>query len=180
MADLDPQLVALLAVVSGVLALVALALVAVLMFRLRGLRREQERAFHGGSGEDIVGALGRHDGELAAVRRDLSTVHTNTEHLRELLRSTVSRVGLVRYDAFDDMGGALSFSAALLDERGDGVVVSAINGRTETRCYAKPVTDGRSEHNLSREEEAAIETAIERRPSATVRSEGGRRRRRAS
>jgi hypothetical protein len=180
MIDLDQQTVALLALVSSALALVALVIVVVLLFRLRSLRREQERAFHGGSGEDIVGALGRHDGELAAVRRDLSTIHTNTEHVRDLLRSAVSQVGLVRYDAFDDMGGALSFSAALLDERGDGVVVSAINGRTETRCYAKPIVSGRSEHNLSREEEAAIETAVERRASATLPPQGGRRRRRAS
>jgi hypothetical protein len=181
MADLDPQLVALLAVLSGVVALVALVLVVVLAFRLRTLRREQQRAVPGAAGEDLGGVLGRLDDELAVVRRDLVTVHTNTEHLRELLRSTVSRVGLVRYDAFDDMGGALSFSAALLDERGDGVVVSAINGRTETRCYAKPVADGRSEHDLSREEEAAVETAIERRASATLPpSAAGRRRRRAS
>jgi hypothetical protein len=180
MIDLDQQTVALLALVSSALALAALVIVVVLLLRLRSLRREQDRAFHGGSGEDIVGALGRHDGELAAVRRDLSTIHTNTEHVRDLLRNAVSQVGLVRYDAFDDMGGALSFSAALLDERGDGVVVSAINGRTETRCYAKPIVGGRSEHNLSREEEAAIETAVERRASATLPPQGGRRRRRAS
>jgi hypothetical protein len=152
----------------------------VLAVKVRSLRRAQQRAFHGGSGEDIVGALGRHDGELAAVRRDLQTVHTNTEHVRELLRSTVSRVGVVRYDAFDDMGGALSFSAALLDERGNGVVVSAINGRTETRCYAKPVAQGRSDHNLSHEEEAAIQSAVERRADATLPPDSGRRRRRAS
>jgi hypothetical protein len=180
MIDLDPQLVALLALISSAVALVALVVVLVLGLRLRSLRRAQARALHGGSGEDLVGALSRHDGELAAVRRDLATVHTNTEHLRELLRRTVSRVGVVRYDAFDDMGGALSFSAALLDERGDGVVVSAINGRTETRCYAKPVVELRSEHHLSREEEAAIEAAQHDRAPATVPPEGGRRRRRAS
>jgi hypothetical protein len=180
MIDLDPQLVALLALISSVVAIVALVLVVVLAFGLRGLRRAQAQALHGSSGMDITGTLSRHDGELAAVRRDLTTVHTNTEHLRELLRSTVSRVGVVRYDAFDDMGGALSFSAALLDEHGDGVVVSAINGRSETRCYAKPIAGYRSEHHLSREEEAAIDAAQQERASATVPPEGGRRRRRAS
>jgi hypothetical protein len=78
------------------------------------------------------------------------------------------------------MVGALSFSAALLDEQGDGLVISAINGRTETRCYAKPVVKARSEHNLSHEEEAAIESAVERRADATLPPDGGRRRRRAS
>jgi hypothetical protein len=180
MIDLDLQTVAILAAVSGAVALLALVAVVVLLVRLRAMRHDHGRASNDGTGEDLAGALGRHDGELAAVRRDLATIHTNTEHVRELLRSAVSQVGVVRYDAFDDMGGALSFSAALLDERGDGVVVSAINGRTETRCYAKPVAGGRSEHNLSREEEAAIETAVERRASAALPPEGGRRRRRAS
>jgi hypothetical protein len=180
MIDLDPQLVALLALASAVVALLALVLAVVLLMRLRRTRREERRAYHGGSAEDLVGTVDRHDGELAAVRRDLATIHTNTEHLRELIRGTVSRVALIRYDAFDDMGGALSFSAALLDERADGVVISAINGRSETRCYAKPVFNGRSEHNLSREEEAAIASAVEGRSDVVLPPEGGRRRRRAS
>jgi hypothetical protein len=69
-------------------------------------------------------------------------------------------VGLVRYDAFDDMGGHLSFSAALLDAAGNGVVITSINGRQDTRCYAKPVRGGESEYNLSAEEEAAIRQAL--------------------
>jgi hypothetical protein len=180
MLDLDPQLVAWLALGAAGVAVLSLVAVVVLAFRLRSLRR-RERAHHGaGDAEDLRSLLGRHEGELAAVRRDLQTVHTNTEHVRELLRAAVSRVGVVRYDAFEDMGGALSFSAALLDERGDGMVVSAINGRTETRCYAKPVAQGRSEHNLSREEQAAVEAALERRPTSPAPAEGGRRRRRVS
>ena len=78
----------------------------------------------------------------------------------ELIAGTVSKVGLIRYDAFEDMGGALSFSAALLDERGDGVVLSAINGRSETRAYAKAVKGADSENNLSAEEHAAIDVAL--------------------
>jgi hypothetical protein len=178
MIDLDPQLVATIAVAAAAVALVALVVVIVLATKLRSLRKDVHHAFDVPSGEDIIAVLGRHDGELAAVRRDLATVHTNSEHLRDLLRTTVSRVGVLRYDAFDDMGGALSFSAALLDERGDGMVISAINGRTETRCYAKAILDGKSEHSLSREEEAAVEAAIEGRQQA-VPPPGTRRRRRA-
>lgn len=179
MIELDPQALTWLALGSAALGVVLLAIVIVLAVRLRALRRDQRRAFDLASGEDIVSALGRIDGGLTDVRRDLVTLHGDADHLRELLRSTVSRVGVVRYDAFEDMGGALSFSAALLDERGDGVIVSAINGRTETRCYAKPVTGGGSEHHLSTEEEQAIAQAIEGRPAATAPT-GRRRRRNAS
>jgi hypothetical protein len=72
----------------------------------------------------------------------------------------VRTVGFTRYDAFHDVGGHLSYSAAFLDEAGDGVVLSAINGRSETRSYAKPVRGGHSDHNLSDEERTAIALAM--------------------
>ncbi|MDP9184413.1 MAG: DUF4446 family protein, partial [Actinomycetota bacterium] len=72
----------------------------------------------------------------------------------------VRRVGVLRYDAFEDVGGRLSFSCALLDERGTGVVLTSINGRQETRVYAKPVAVAQSTYNLSREEEEAIRQAM--------------------
>ena len=81
-------------------------------------------------------------------------------HLGELAEESIRRVGLVRFDAFEDMGGRLSFSAALLDARGDGVVITSINGRQDTRCYAKAVSNGTSIHNLSDEEEQAIRDAL--------------------
>jgi hypothetical protein len=68
-------------------------------------------------------------------------------------------VGVVRYDAFGDMGGRLSFSAALYDDEGNGLVISSINGRSETRTYAKPLVELCSDHTLSPEEEDAIRTA---------------------
>ena len=70
------------------------------------------------------------------------------------------RVALLRYDAFEDVGGRLSFSCAMLDEHGTGVVLTSINGRQETRVYAKPVAAGTSTYNLSAEEEEAIRQAM--------------------
>ena len=60
-------------------------------------------------------------------------------------------VAVIRYDAFKDMGGRMSFSAALLDDQGDGVVITAINGRSETRAYAKGIKNGQSDNPLSPE-----------------------------
>ena len=73
--------------------------------------------------------------------------------------TALRHVGVVRYDAFGDMGGRLSFSAAIYDDRGDGLVVSSINGRSETRTYAKALVDLRSDHTLSPEEQQAIDAA---------------------
>ena len=72
----------------------------------------------------------------------------------------LTRVAVVRYDAFGDLAGALSFSAALLDDAGNGLVLSSINGRSETRTYAKGVTGGRSGAPLSPEEQEAIAEAF--------------------
>jgi hypothetical protein len=70
-------------------------------------------------------------------------------------------VAVVRYDAFGDMGGRLSFSAAIFDAQGDGLVFSSINGRSETRTYAKALRAYESEQTLSPEEEQAIREARE-------------------
>ena len=175
---LEPEVI--LAIAGG--ALVLVLVLAVLLFRtnrrLSAFRSLHSQAFPD-SAEDVVTVLSRHSGELSEIREDLATIHANTEHLRALLRRTVSRVGVVRYDAFEDMGGAVSFSVALLDEAGDGVVVSTINGRSETRTYGKPIQGGASEHNLSREEQAAIDAAVGQRPPSTI-PPATRRRRRAS
>lgn len=76
------------------------------------------------------------------------------------LRRGIRRVGLVRYDALADMGGRMSFSVALLDDDANGVVISAINGRTESRCYGKAITGGAAEQELSPEEKDAINRAL--------------------
>jgi len=73
--------------------------------------------------------------------------------------TAIRHVAIVRYDAFGDMGGKLSFSAAMYDDNGDGLVISSINGRSETRSYAKALTNGRSDQRLSPEEEDAIDQA---------------------
>jgi Protein of unknown function (DUF4446) len=68
-------------------------------------------------------------------------------------------VAIVRYDALQEMSGQLSFSLALLNAVGDGVVLSSINGRAETRTYAKPVRAGKGVQELSPEEAQAVHSA---------------------
>lgn len=176
---MSEDLVGILAVVSMVAVLGLVVAVAVLSVRLGRLRRDYAAALGTEQREDLFAAVRRQVDDLAALRADLGVVHDNTQLLRELLRDGVSRVGVVRYDAFEDMGGALSFSAALLDERGDGVIMSAINGRSETRTYAKSVRSGTSEHHLSDEETQAIRQAMAAAGASEGAAPGGRRRRRA-
>ena len=129
-------------------------------------------------GAAVVGLAGLVAGALALraavrLRREVRARPTGTAHLDEALRAHVRsglrRVGLVRYDALAEMGGRMSFSLALLDEDANGVVVSAINGRTESRSYGKAVSNGAAEQELSPEEKEAIARAM----SSVVETPGG-------
>jgi hypothetical protein len=135
--------------------------VAVLAARLRAVRRTYATLLAGGAGgEDLLAAVARQVEATERLRGKLNLVGRETAQLRQRVSNLVGTVGLTRYDAFPELGGHLSWSAAFLDEAGDGVVLSTINGRSETRSYAKPVRGGRSEHNLSDEECAAIAVAM--------------------
>jgi hypothetical protein len=142
-------------------SLVLAVAVAVLATRLRAARRTYAALLAGGhGGEDLLAAVARQIEATERLRGKLNLVGRETAQLRQRVSSLVGTVGLTRYDAFDDAGGQLSYSAAFLDEAGDGVVLSTLNGRAETRSYAKPVRGGRSEHHLSDEERAAIAMAM--------------------
>ena len=96
-------------------------------------------------------------------RRNPANVPANLEGLRgevQALRVEASdalrHLAVVRYDAFGDMGGHLSWSLALLDDSGHGVVLTSIHGRSEARTYAKNITAWKCEQQLSPEEQEAI------------------------
>ncbi len=127
-----------LAVLSLVVALVALVLSLVLLRQARSGRRTPA----GDALPEDVHGLRQ---EVAALRAEA------TDALRHL--------AVVRYDAFGDMGGHLSWSVALLDDSGHGVVLTSIHGRSEARTYAKSIVGWTCEQQLSPEELEAIEHA---------------------
>jgi len=106
--------------------------------------------------------LGRLRAEVAALRADPALV-------AGVDPKAVRNLAVVRYDAFADMGGRLSYSVALLDTAGDGLVLSAISGRADTRAYAKGIVAGAGEAPLSPEEQQAVEAALGRVPSRSRR-----------
>ena len=92
------------------------------------------------------------------VRAELRKLGKDLEVTRGDLRDTLQHLAVVRYDAFGDTGGKLSWSLALLDDNGDGVVLTSINSRADSRTYAKEIRAFASESKLSPEEEEAIDT----------------------
>ncbi|MEU4390793.1 DUF4446 family protein [Kribbella sp. NPDC023855] len=92
------------------------------------------------------------------VKSELRRLSKELEDARSELRETLQHLAVVRYDAYGDMGGRLSWSMALLDDKGDGIVLTSINSRNDARSYAKEVKSFESDAKLSPEEEEAIET----------------------
>ncbi len=87
--------------------------------------------------------------DVVGLRQEVAALQTET-------RTALRHLAVVRYDAFGDMGGHLSWSVALLDDGGDGVVLSSIHGRSDARTYAKSISAWRCEQQLSPEEDEAI------------------------
>jgi uncharacterized protein DUF4446 len=115
------------------------------------------------TGDEAVGTL---LGRIERIEQAVRTLNGTDRTQQYQIEGSIRRVALLRYDAFEDVGGRLSFSCAMLDEHGTGVVITSINGRQETRVYAKPVTARTSTYNLSAEEEEAIRQAMAETPQA--------------
>jgi len=98
-------------------------------------------------------------GDPDALPEDVVGLRQEVAALKAEAAGAFRHLGIVRYDAFNDVGGRLSWSVALLDESGDGVVLTAIHGRSEARSYAKSISGWSSEQQLSPEEESAVGTA---------------------
>ncbi len=160
------------ALVAGGVALIALTLATIALMRLRRVRAEQRVVLGEEGTRDLVGhaasldsafrdlhayvgeAAGRLDGRLGAVEARLD--------------GTVAHLGLVRYDAYNEMSGRQSTSIALLDAQANGLVLSSIHHRDQARLYVKRVQDGHGELELSPEEADVVRQALEGRPPATA------------
>lgn len=90
---------------------------------------------------------------------DVAGLRDEVEQLRSEEAGALRHLALVRYDAFGDMGGRLSWSLALADDRGDGVVLTSISGRSDARTYAKNISGWAADQPLSPEEEEAVSQA---------------------
>ena len=122
----------------------------------RRLRRVLPQGESGGIDEILDRELKRVESLTERVEA-LNKLHHELEHLSQ---RTIQKVAVIRYNPFSDTGGDQSFAIALLDSLGNGVVLSSLHSRTDTRVFAKPVQSGRSRYQLSDEEQDAIKKAL--------------------
>ena len=102
--------------------------------------------------------------QLELLGQEIEGVTQELAKLKQEGKKAVSKVGIVRFNPFRETGGDQSFCVALLDGNNNGVVVTSYYGREANRVYAKPIQGGSSEYQLAKEEQEAIEKAMDSNP----------------
>jgi hypothetical protein len=142
------------------LLVILLGLWLILLYRqLNQLRQSYGALLTSREGKDLGELLGMYVEQMRLAASKADQLAKSAEQMERQLRSTIQRIGLIRFNAFEDTGGEQSFALALLDAQGDGIVVSSLQGRADTRLYAKPVKKWDSTYKLSVEEKEAIAQA---------------------
>jgi Protein of unknown function (DUF4446) len=152
----------LIAIAAAAVAVLGVAIALGLHMRLRRVRAAQLTLL-GSGGSDLVDFAVSLQGRIDELHRSLDELAAALTRLEHRVGSTVSRLAVVRYDAYENTGGHQSASVALLDSSRSGVVLTAIQGRDYARIYVKELDDGRAAVSLSPEEQEAVERAMQSR-----------------
>ena len=165
MSDLNALVSANIGPIVGLLV-VALAILAWVLARMarrtRGLEAQLSALTRGDDGESLADILEAHLDKVYAVARRQDELDGRASALEERARHTLQGISLVRFNNFDDTGGNQSFALAVADPESNGVVLSSLHARNQTRVYGKAVARGVAEGALSAEESEALREATDR------------------
>jgi hypothetical protein len=138
-----------------------LSLLVVAIIKQSKLKKQYRSFMSGANGESIESEiLGRFD-EIKHIKSDISSMKIRLEKIDTTLLATFQKIGVVKYDAFKEMGGKLSFALALLNQENDGIIINSMHSSREgCYTYIKEVIKGESFVVLSDEEKKALNDAI--------------------
>jgi len=142
------------------LFLILVVYTVVLSRRIARLNRRREAKFAEGSVGEITNWLTEHSEAISSLRGQFSTMQSIQTSQGKTLLGCFQRAGIVRFNAFEDVGGEQSLALVLLDANGNGVAISNIYGRQDSRIYAKGIINGEGERPLSDEERRALTIAL--------------------
>ena len=138
-----------------VVAILVVAVVILVIFSI-SLSMRISRFTKGSDGKNLEGTIKAIDGRTNALESYARKNQSAVNSIEMRLARAIQGVAVERFDPFKSAGGQQSFTTALLNEHGDGVIISGIHSRDQVRVYAKPITQFKSEHELSEEEQKAI------------------------
>ncbi len=128
--------------------------------KTRELEERQKMFLKGKSGADLEAVILRHDQEIGTIDTEIQELFEISENIRALATIGIHKVGIVRFNPFQDTGSNQSWSIALLDGKSTGIVISSLLSRESARVYAKPVVHGQpQDFPLTAEEKRAIDIA---------------------
>ena len=107
-----------------------------------------------GNGNNLDEMLKKYLADVKEIQKDNAEIKAYYTKLDRDIASCIQKVGLVRYNAFKDVGSNLSFAIALLDKNDNGVILNGLYGSESSNIYAKPIKGGMSSYQLSEEEKA--------------------------
>ena len=144
----------------GVIAVILLALLINLYMKVSYMKKRYRKMMTGVDGANLERMLIGHIDEVKQVVEENRRIDAENQRISALLQRAITRVGVVRFRAFDDMGSDLSYAVALLDAENNGVILSSIFGREDSRSYVKPIQAGQSSYTLTEEEQQALHQAM--------------------
>lgn len=145
------------------LYLLGIVVFIIVIVRLNRLARQYRTLMRGMEGLNIEEIVFRQASLMERTLEKVEAFEARLKGIEKLSTKSIHKIHLMRFNAFQGMGGNLSFALSLLNQRGDGVVLSSIYSREEARTYAKSIKNWQSEQPLSREEEKVIEAARQER-----------------
>ena len=152
------------ALAAAAVAVIALISCVALMLSIRRMRRAQQLVLGDAGQQDVIAHAASIQEAFEALRMYVDDVAVRLDSrlagIEAAMRGTIAHRALVRYDAYNELSGHQSLSIALLDDEQSGVVLSCIHHRDQARVYAKQVTAGRGELELSPEEAEAVRVAL--------------------
>ena len=147
-----------------VLVIVLFLLVVYQSYSVSRMKSRYRELMTGVDGANLESMLLAHIQEMKRVSEESHELKEENKRLDALLQTATTRIGVVRFSAFADMGSDLSYAVAMLDSHNNGVIFSSIFAREDSRSYVKPIEAGRSSYKLTREEAEALEKAMSVRP----------------
>ncbi len=146
--------------ILGLLILILLAWNIFLQLRLEKTRKRIKLFFKGKKTKDLEEVIAEQLKRTKNIEGEIKKLFKWSENLQKITDISIQKIGVVRYNPFKDTGGDQSFAIAFLDKGNNGLVISSLYSREDTRVYTKPVEKGISKYHLSEEEKKAIQKAM--------------------
>lgn len=143
-----------------VLVIALLVYCVILHIRLGSLKKKYDFFMQGEHGASLERKLSVEVSEIRDAAKGLETMMTEQAAIRNIQSNTIQKIGFIKYNAFENIGNDLSFALTLLDGNNNGICISSIYGRNESRIFSKPIVKGKSLVSLSQEELESLNEAL--------------------